>query len=159
HYYHLICDDKESIHAAYHSVMQKNNFLTALQESLEKDRQLERTTEGIHRDEFEFYLNSQPVKKFGSQGQKKTFLMSLKFAQWALIKSERDKTPILLLDDLFDKIDEQRAEKILDMIVKDSFGQVFITDTRAERWLVSKNEKIKEYRHFRIESGKVLSTE
>ncbi|MGB3076794.1 MAG: hypothetical protein WBB36_15805, partial [Chitinophagales bacterium] len=144
---------------AYHSVIEKTDFLKALQDSLQKDRQLERTTEGIHRDEFEFYLNNQPIKKFGSQGQKKTFLMSLKFAQWALIKSELDKTPILLLDDLFDKIDAQRAGKILDMIANDSFGQVFITDTRAEGFLLPPPEKIKGYRSFKIVSGKVVSSE
>lgn len=132
-YYALICEEKESITADYQSVLQQRDFMSALQASLEKDRQLERTTEGIHRDEFEFYLDGQPVKRFGSQGQKKTFLMSLKLAQWELIRLEKNKTPILLLDDLFDKLDEQRSKKILDLVAEDSFGQVFITDTSLSR--------------------------
>jgi DNA replication and repair protein RecF len=154
-YYAIICDQKESITAKYDSVFHRDELLIALKNSLEKDRQLERTTEGIHRDEFEFCLNNLPVKKFGSQGQKKSFLMALKLAQWELIKTEKDTTPILLLDDLFDKLDEIRSHHILNLIAEDSFGQVFITDTNATRIgnMVSGNSK--EAKHFEIREGTV----
>lgn len=152
-YYAIICDQKERITSKYDSVFHRNEMLAALKNSLEKDRQLERTTEGIHRDEFEFCLNNLPVRKFGSQGQKKSFLMALKLAQWELIKTEKDNTPILLLDDLFDKLDEIRSQHILNLIAEDSFGQVFITDTNATRVgnIVSGNGK--EGRHFEIKEG------
>ncbi|MEO6166746.1 MAG: DNA replication and repair protein RecF [Chitinophagales bacterium] len=149
-FYAMICEEKESITTEYQSVLQQRDFMGALQASLEKDRQLERTTEGIHRDEFEFCLDQQPIKRFGSQGQKKTFLMSLKLAQWELIKSEKSKTPILLLDDLFDKLDENRSKKILDLVAADSFGQVFITDTSVSRLVKPLASIKKEYRNIKI---------
>lgn len=159
YYYTTICDGRETIGAVYQSVFQKGDLMAALQNSIVKDRQLERTTEGIHRDEFELMLDNQPVKKFGSQGQKKTFLMALKLAQWELIRVEKDYRPILLLDDLFDKLDEQRSGKILDLVGNNSFGQVFITDTKADRQLQPVQEKINGFKFFRIAAEEVLKGE
>lgn len=157
-YHALVCGEKENIQVEYQSVFQKGDLLPALRNSIEKDRQLERTTEGIHRDELDFFLSGQPVKKFGSQGQKKTFLISLKLAQWELIRSEIGKTPILLLDDLFDKLDSFRAGKILNLIAAGFFGQVFITDTEAERLHNLMPENDKDYKYFHIEDGHVTES-
>lgn len=154
-YYALICAAKETIHAEYQSVFHRCDLLQALNESIDKDRQLERTTEGIHRDEFEFFLADQPVKKFGSQGQKKTFLMSLKLAQWELIKAETGKIPVLLLDDLFDKLDAERAGSLLQLIADGYFGQVFITDTKTERIHHPLPEVNRNYKYFIVENGQV----
>lgn len=131
-YYQLISDDKENISIGYLSVFKEHDYRSILKQVMEKDRQLERTTEGIHRDDFEFHLQGHPVKKYGSQGQKKSFLIALKLAQWFLIESEKNRKPLLLLDDLFDKLDQHRSSRILELISGEAFGQVFITNTRAE---------------------------
>ncbi len=157
YYYHLFCEGSESIKTTYQSVFHRPNFNLLLKQVIEKDRQLERTTEGIHRDEFDFFLNDQPVRKFGSQGQKKTFLMSLKLAQWELIKSEKNKKPLLLLDDLFDKLDAFRSVKILKLISGPEFGQVFITDTETDRLAVERVGLNTAYKRFLITSGRLTS--
>ncbi|MBA2423141.1 MAG: DNA replication and repair protein RecF [Chitinophagales bacterium] len=130
-YYSIISGRKETVTAVYHSIFQRKDFLEALTASLEKDLQLERTTEGTHRDEFDFSMNDVPVKKFGSQGQKKCFLLALKLAQRELIANENNVTPIVLLDDLLDKLDEKRALRILELVSAADFGQVFITGTKT----------------------------
>jgi DNA replication and repair protein RecF len=130
-YYNIISREKETIAAVYHSIFQRDDYLTALKASLEKDLQLERTTEGIHRDDLNFIMDDVPVKRFGSQGQKKCFLLALKLAQRELIATENSVTPIVLLDDLFDKLDEKRAHQILELVSAPDFSQVFITDTKT----------------------------
>lgn len=156
-FYEQIGAGTETIEVGYDSVLQRVDLLTALRDALEKDRQLERTTEGIHRDELALHMNGQPLKKFGSQGQKKTFLMALKLAQWALIKSEKEKPPILLLDDLFDKMDNQRAAKIVELIAHDDFGQVFITDTNAERFSRLNSINPIALKYFHIDQGQCVT--
>lgn len=131
-YYQLISDGKENISTGYLSVFKEHDYRSLLKQVMDKDRQLERTTEGIHRDDFEFNLQGHPVKKHGSQGQKKSFLIALKLAQWLLIESEKSRKPLLLLDDLFDKLDQHRSSRILELISGEAFGQVFITNTRAD---------------------------
>ena len=100
---------------------------------INKDRVLQYTSVGIHKDDIELNIGKYPIKKFGSQGQQKSFLIALKLAQFDFIKSQSGTTPILLLDDIFDKLDEQRVERIIGMVNDDSFGQLFISDTHAER--------------------------
>ncbi|MBA3647714.1 MAG: DNA replication and repair protein RecF [Chitinophagales bacterium] len=132
-YYSIISGQSEEIFSKYISVFHLENFRSALIRSAEKDRMLQRTTEGVHRDDFEFYMDEKLIKKFASQGQKKSFLMALKIAQFELLKKETNKTPILLLDDLFDKLDEQRTNNILDLLKGERFKQVFVTDTNFSR--------------------------
>jgi DNA replication and repair protein RecF len=110
-----------------------DNYATLLQENFEKDIILKRTTIGIHRDDIEFvYSNQQLVKDVGSQGQRKTLLFAIKMAQFHYLKKHLQRTPILLLDDVFEKLDEQRSQSLLNLITEEDC-QTFITDTHRER--------------------------
>jgi DNA replication and repair protein RecF len=101
--------------------------------SQEKDRVLQRTSIGIHRDDMRFLIDDKPLKKFGSQGQLKSFVIAMKLAQLEILRGGKAESPILLLDDIFDKLDENRVENLMQLITHQSFGQIFITDTHAER--------------------------
>ena len=101
--------------------------------SLQKDIILQRTNIGIHKDDYLFEMDGYPLKKFGSQGQQKSFLIALKLAQFDIIQEEKGFKPILLMDDIFDKLDDHRIQKLTEMIEHHEFGQVFITDARPER--------------------------
>ena len=101
--------------------------------SRDKDRALERTTEGIHKDDLDFNIDEFSLRKFGSQGQKKSFLVSLKLSQYEYIRQSKNILPILLLDDVFDKLDEHRVKQMLKLISGENFGQVFITETGETR--------------------------
>ncbi len=127
--YNHIFDGEEDVNIKYDSDLLSNGFKQLINESREQDKNAQRTTKGIHLDDLEFELNNFPIKKIGSQGQQKTFLLSLKFAQYELLKMEKQMKPLLLLDDIFDKLDAGRIEKIFQLINSDTFGQVFITDT------------------------------
>lgn len=131
--YHHISNAVESVSFGYKSQLEKSDFNELLQKNLEKDRVLQYTSVGIHRDDLLYSIGDYPIKKFGSQGQQKTYLIALKLAEFDLIKLQSKKTPILLLDDIFDKLDENRVSKIVDLVNDDNFGQIFITDTHAER--------------------------
>ena len=104
-----------------------------LKESLKKDFILQYTSSGIHKDDLVFNIDAYSIKKFGSQGQQKSFLIALKLAQFHFIKEQAKTTPILLLDDIFDKLDENRVSHIVGLVKNDNFGQIFISDTHAER--------------------------
>jgi DNA replication and repair protein RecF len=99
----------------------------------EKDRVLERTTAGIHRDDLQFSIHQMPLKKFGSQGQQKSFLIALKLAQYSYLQQQKGFKPLLLLDDIFDKLDENRITKLMQLVSDHEFGQVFITDASTSR--------------------------
>ncbi len=127
--YKQIFDGQEEISITYNSDLLNKDFEQLIGESQEQDRHAQRTSKGIHTDDLVFELNNFPIKKIGSQGQQKTFLLSLKLAQYELLKMEKQIKPLLLLDDIFDKLDVSRIEKIFRLINSDTFGQVFITDT------------------------------
>lgn len=127
--YKQIFDGTEEINIHYDSDLQSKDFEQLIADSEEQDRSAQRTTKGIHTDDLIFELNHFPVKKIGSQGQQKTFLLSLKLAQYELLKMEKQVKPLLLLDDIFDKLDANRIARIFQLINGDDFGQVFITDT------------------------------
>lgn len=101
--------------------------------SLKRDLALQRTTRGAHKDDFIFEIEGYPLKKFGSQGQQKSFLIALKLAQFDCVRAAKGYKPILLLDDIFDKLDEVRIRKLMEMVADHSFGQLFVTDARPER--------------------------
>lgn len=132
-YYNFISDGKEKIHIIYQSQLHENDFLELLKSSFEKDKILQFTTQGIHKDDLVFSIDNHLVKKIGSQGQQKSFLIALKFAQFDFLKNIYGFKPILLLDDVFDKLDATRVEKIIRMVADNHFGQIFITDTNKER--------------------------
>lgn len=134
-YYTFITQDREEVGLVYHSQLNENNFEILLQQAAERDKVLERTTVGIHKDELVFTIRDMALKKFGSQGQQKSFLIALKLAQYAYLQQYRDFKPLLLLDDIFDKLDDQRIKKLMEMVSHHDFGQIFITDTGKERVL------------------------
>jgi DNA replication and repair protein RecF len=131
--YQIISGDKEQVNLNYKSQLHDFLMTDLLQKSLEKDKILQYTTSGIHKDDLNFEIGNYPIKKFGSQGQQKSYLIALKLAQFEFIKKQSEVTPILLLDDIFDKLDESRVSQIIDLVNNDEFGQIFITDTHAER--------------------------
>lgn len=131
--YASIAGDQEPVNISYESKLNDINLKDALTESLQKDRVLQYTSVGIHKDDLAFTLNERPLKKVGSQGQQKTYTIALKLAQFEFLKEVTGLKPILLLDDIFDKLDEKRVESIISMVNDHTFGQIFITDTHEER--------------------------
>jgi DNA replication and repair protein RecF len=132
-YYSFLTEDAEQVELVYESQLLEHNFAALLTRTTEKDRILERTTAGIHRDDLDFRVHQMPLKKFGSQGQQKSFLIALKLAQYSYLQQQKGFKPLLLLDDIFDKLDERRITKLMQMVSQHEFGQVFITDTSAAR--------------------------
>ena len=131
--YQIISGDKELVNLRYKSQLHDFSMENLLQKSLPKDKIIQYTTTGIHKDDLSFEIGEYPIKKFGSQGQQKSYLIALKLAQFEFIKQQSNVTPILLLDDIFDKLDEKRVSQIIDLVNNDEFGQIFITDTHSER--------------------------
>ena len=117
----------------YTSHLDEENIDDLFSSSLEKDRALRYTSAGIHKDDLEFRIFDYPIKKFGSQGQQKSFVIAIKLAQFEYTKNIKGFKPILLFDDIFDKLDDNRVEQLIALVSKNSFGQVFITDTQRHR--------------------------
>ena len=132
-YYDIISNGNEKVTVIYQSHLQENDFGTLLQENSEKDRILTYTSTGIHKDDLTFEMTGQSLKKIGSQGQQKSFLIALKLSQMNRIKELTGKTPVLLLDDIFDKLDDIRVSQLIELVNQEHFGQIFITDTNRER--------------------------
>ncbi len=133
-YHHqVITSSNETVQLVYESHLFDNDTKTLLEENLSKDRALQYTSVGIHKDDLSFQIDHFPIKKFGSQGQQKSFLIALKLAQFEFVKKQSGEKPILLFDDIFDKLDESRVSKIVEMVNNDQFGQLFISDTHKER--------------------------
>ncbi|WP_294224377.1 DNA replication/repair protein RecF [uncultured Chryseobacterium sp.] len=132
-FYKIISGGKETVSVIYESHLLEDSLEKLLKESLERDRMLTYTSKGIHKDDLLFEMDAVLIKKIGSQGQQKSFLVSLKLAQMSLIKELTRKTPILLLDDIFDKLDDSRVSQLIELVNQESFGQIFITDTHRER--------------------------
>ncbi len=131
-FYTIISDAKEEIKVTYQSDLEAD-FYGLINQNLEKDRVLTYTSKGVHKDDLVFEMSGQSIKKVGSQGQQKTFLIALKLAQMKRVKELTGKTPILLLDDIFDKLDDKRVSQLIVLVNQESFGQIFITDTHKER--------------------------
>ena len=132
-YYKMVSGDSEQVDIEYESELSKASLDQLLEASYEKDRILKHTTSGIHRDDFIFRMNGHPIRRYGSQGQQKSFLVSLKFAQYEIMKRNYGFAPILLLDDVFDKLDMGRISNLLQMVASNDFGQIFITDSNKVR--------------------------
>lgn len=133
HYYNFLSSNNESVGISYLSNLHDAKMLTLLTDNIRKDLILEYTTKGIHKDDLDFVIESHAVKKVGSQGQQKTFLIALKLAQFGFLSNLKNIKPILLLDDIFDKLDDSRVTKLMELVSKETFGQIFITDTHADR--------------------------
>lgn len=131
-YYQFIVADEEAV-LEYKTELDRIDFREGLNANRQRDLYLQRTNFGIHRDDFHFLLGGGELKKLGSQGQQKSFIIALKLAQFEILKNHKGFKPILLLDDIFDKLDDGRIAKLLDLIKKDELGQLFITDARPDR--------------------------
>ncbi|MBQ0908288.1 DNA replication/repair protein RecF [Flavobacterium sp. F-328] len=132
-HHRAITGSQETVQLKYESHLETKNLLQLLAENLGKDRALQYTSVGIHKDDLSFCIDEHPIKKFGSQGQQKSYLIALKLAQFEFLKKQSGVKPLLLFDDIFDKLDETRVGKIIEMVNSDTFGQLFISDTHSER--------------------------
>jgi len=132
-YYKQLSSAKEDMSIKYASQLENGDFEVLLKQNLHKDLLAQRTTEGIHKDDYIFEMDGFSLKKMGSQGQQKSYVVALKLAQYAWIAEQKQVKPILLLDDIFDKLDDHRIGKLLEMMASDNFGQIFISDASPER--------------------------
>ncbi|MEO2128149.1 MAG: DNA replication and repair protein RecF [Christiangramia sp.] len=128
-----ITNNKEQVDVVYKSQLFENSLSGLLEQNLQKDMALQYTSVGTHKDDLSFEIAGHPIKKFGSQGQQKSFLVALKLAQFDFIKEISKVNPILLLDDIFDKLDENRVAHIVALVATGKLGQIFISDTHADR--------------------------
>lgn len=153
-YYNFIAPEKEIVKLEYSSHLQnEESFYLQLKRSFEKDRILQYTTVGIHKDDLNLVLGEYPINKIGSQGQQKTYLVALKLAQFDFLNLLNKAKPIMLLDDIFDKLDENRVTKIIELVAENHFGQIFITDKHYD-FLKNILEKIDiESKIFVIDDG------
>ena len=148
--YQAISNGNEIVSLTYKSDLFENDLLTLLKLNIIKDKALQYTSVGIHKDDLRFEIGTHAIKKFGSQGQQKSFLIALKLAQFDFIKTQSDVNPILLLDDIFDKLDENRVAQIITLVDKENFGQLFISDTHAERTENTIKQVHQEYQIFKL---------
>ncbi|HEY9167870.1 MAG TPA: DNA replication and repair protein RecF [Lutibacter sp.] len=131
--YAAISSSKEEVNLIYKTQLDEGSFMELFAQNVERDRILQYTSSGIHKDDLSFEIDGYPIKKFGSQGQQKSYLIALKLAQFDFIKSQSNIKPILLLDDIFDKLDDLRVEQLIKLVNNDEFGQLFISDTHKQR--------------------------
>ena len=132
-YYKYVSGGSELVDVEYESELSKAGLEQLLSASFDKDRILKYTSSGLQRDDFIFTMNGHPIRRYGSQGQQKSFLVSLKFAQYEIMKKNYGFAPVLLLDDVFDKLDMNRISNLLQMVASNDFGQIFITDSNKVR--------------------------
>ncbi len=158
-HYQGISSGPEKVALTYRSALLETSMRELLRNSLHKDRAAQYTTVGIHRDELLFTINDQPLKRYGSQGQQKTYLIALKLAQFDLTQARSGLRPILLLDDIFDKIDPQRMRHLLKLLSDRKFGQVFITDTDATRLHTALDGLDLDVRFFHLAHDKPIRSE
>ncbi|MDX1652855.1 MAG: DNA replication and repair protein RecF [Brumimicrobium sp.] len=154
-YYQWLSSGKEQVGLEYRSQLNDEKFETLLKDAIRDDQRKQYTTVGVHKDDLVFVINGHPVKKFGSQGQQKSYLIALRLAQFEWLNTHLGKKPVLLLDDIFDKLDNLRVGKLMEMVSNHDFGQVLITDTDHKRV----NEIFEgigaEYKLFAVESNTV----
>jgi DNA replication and repair protein RecF len=131
--YAAISKNKEQVTVRYDSVLFDHSMEATLKDRREKDRILQRTTQGVHRDDLVMSMGDQSVRTFGSQGQLKSFLLALRLAQYACLREAKQTKPLLLLDDIFDKLDTERVSALIHLLNSDDYGQIFITDTQKTR--------------------------
>ncbi len=156
-YYELISGGREQVGIMYDSHLNEKPFEEALEMAINRDRAMQFTTVGIHKDDLEFTINGHSLKKYASQGQQKSFLIALKLAQFDFIKNIKQVTPILLLDDIYDKLDDLRVKQLMELVSSDNFGQLFITDTHPTRLHDLFQPTNADYKVFNIVNGNVSS--
>ena len=154
-YYGTLSEDREQVEMVYRSELEQMPLSEVLLRNRERDIVNQFTTAGVHRDDIIFRIGGYPLRKYGSQGQQKSFLIALKLAQYRLLAEATGEKPILLLDDLFDKLDLGRVEKLLALVGGDDFGQILITDCNKLRLESTLERADKEYSLFMVEGGDV----
>jgi len=154
-YYKFLAGTNENVKIRYESQFHESRFGELLTKSTEKDRITRYTTTGIHKDDLIFTISGFPVKKFGSQGQQKSFVIAIKLAQFEFTRRIKSFKPILLLDDIFDKLDDNRVKQIIQLVSENNFGQVFITDTQKQRVENIFNTIDIDHRIFKVNNGVV----
>ncbi len=132
-HYATLSDAREEVEMVYESEVGAENFAQVFRRNRQRDLAAQRTTIGVHKDDFIFEINGFTLRKFGSQGQQKSFVIALKLAQFEMLSQQKGFPPVLLLDDIFDKLDDRRIQQLINMMVDGTFSQVFITDARPER--------------------------
>lgn len=155
--YQFISGSSERVSLSYHTSLKEKSYKDALEANLDRDRVVQHTTVGPHRDDLEFTLEGNSLKKFASQGQQKSYLLALKLAQFVFIKEKKQTKPLLLLDDIYDKLDETRFNKLITLVSGDQFGQVFITDTHPQRIDDVFSKMKTEHLIFRVENGTITN--
>ena len=155
--YRAISGDKEQVSITYVSQMHERDLAEALARTRGRDIILGWTSQGVHKDELEMKLGDYPLKRVGSQGQQKSFLLAMKLGQALYLSSVHagKEKPILLLDDIFDKLDSKRVERIVQLVVGQQFGQIFITDTDRQHLTTILREQAEEAKVFVVENGEV----
>ena len=154
-FYSFISQDREKVGLSYDSHARDASLLEVLKESRVRDQIMGYSLRGVHKDELNMLLGDFPIKREGSQGQNKTYLVALKLAQFDFLKRTGTTVPLLLLDDIFDKLDASRVEQIIKLVAGDSFGQIFITDTNREHLDRILHKVGSDYKMFRVEQGTV----
>ncbi|WP_022825576.1 DNA replication/repair protein RecF [Hymenobacter norwichensis] len=155
-HYQQLADSREVVTLDYKTQLLEADFAKLLRVNERKDLTLQRTTTGPHKDDFVFLMDGLPVKGYGSQGQQKSYVISLKLAQFEMLATRKQHKPLLLLDDIFDRLDEKRITRLLQLVADHTFGQVFLTDThldRTDRALADLSEQVS---RFRVEKGTVV---
>ena len=158
-FYSYISQDKEQVGLTYESHARGASLLEVLKESRVRDKIMGYSLQGIHKDELNMLLGDFPIKREGSQGQNKTYLVALKLAQFDFLKRTGSTVPLLLLDDIFDKLDASRVEQIVKLVAGDNFGQIFITDTNREHLDRILYKVGSDYKMFRVENGAINEME
>ena len=156
-YYERISDGHEKVSLSYTSHCQRGPLLEVIQRDRMKDRAVGFSLHGVHRDDLEIMMDGHPMRREGSQGQQKTFVIALKLAQFEFLKRTNQKTtPLLLLDDIFDKLDACRVEKIIQLVASDEFGQIFITDTNRDHIDQILSHSNFDYKLFQVKEGEIM---
>lgn len=158
-YYSMLSGGTEHVTLAYESVLHTKSFEQALADAQRKDLALEYTSNGIHRDDLDFTINGHSLKKSGSQGQQKTFLLALKLGEYRLLEQNTDRKPLLLLDDIHDKLDADRVYRLMELVCKPEFGQLFVTDTGTGRMHVLFKGRGLPYTVYEVVDGEVRRKE
>lgn len=154
-YYNMISGNRETCEIIYKSHLLDNDAESLARESLQKDKILNRTTKGIHKDDITFKMNDNLLKNFASQGQLKSFVLALKLAQYEILSEIKKSRPILLLDDIFDKLDKERVAHLLDIVGDEKFGQIFISDTNLDRIPGILEDKNVSFAPFKVDKGTI----
>jgi DNA replication and repair protein RecF len=155
-HYKYLSSEAETAQLVYKSELDGADLQTLFNQNISKDLALQRTTSGIHRDDFLFLINQNELSRFGSQGQQKSFLTSLKLTEFEILSNHKKFKPILLLDDIFDKLDDLRISRLMKMIKEGIFGQIFITDARQGQCKTILQAEGLDFQSFDIENGKFV---